>query len=82
MINESSRCLEESIIDTPLHLDMALILGIGFPPFRGGILRYADDIGIEKVESALKKYESLYGSRFKAGEQIVSMHTSHARFYL
>jgi len=61
---------------------MALILGIGFPPFRGGLLRYADDIGISKIHSSLAKYESSYGSRFKASERIVSMNSSHARFYL
>ena len=45
MCNEAVRCLDEQIVGTPAELDMALILGIGFPPFRGGALRYIDQMG-------------------------------------
>ena len=41
MANEASRCLDEKIISNPGALDMALIMGTGFPPFRGGLLRYS-----------------------------------------
>ena len=81
MINESALCLEEKIIDNPGYLDMSLILGIGFPPFRGGILRYADDMGIEKVYEKLEKYESIYGKRFTPCDLIISMHSSNSQFY-
>ncbi|MCX8958958.1 fatty acid oxidation complex subunit alpha FadB [Erwinia psidii] len=42
MINEVVRCLEENIIATPAEADMALVYGIGFPPFHGGVFRYLD----------------------------------------
>lgn len=46
MINEVVRCLEEGIIATPQEADMALVYGLGFPPFRGGVFRYLDTIGL------------------------------------
>lgn len=48
MINEVVRCLEEGIVATPGDADMALIYGIGFPPFRGGVFRYLDTMGLDK----------------------------------
>lgn len=45
MINEVVRCLEEGIIASPAEADMALIYGIGFPPFHGGAFRYLDTLG-------------------------------------
>jgi hypothetical protein len=48
---------------------MGLILGIGFPAFRGGLLRWADTVGLAKVLEKLKRYESL-GLRFHPTEQM------------
>jgi 3-hydroxyacyl-CoA dehydrogenase/enoyl-CoA hydratase/3-hydroxybutyryl-CoA epimerase/enoyl-CoA isomerase len=48
MCLESVRCLEDGIAATATDIDLALIYGIGFPPFRGGALHYIDDIGIDK----------------------------------
>lgn len=47
MCNEVVRCLEEGIVGTPAEADLGLVLGIGFPPFRGGPLRYIDQLGSE-----------------------------------
>ena len=44
---EVARCLEENIIATPAEADLALIYGIGFPPFLGGALKYMDTIGLQ-----------------------------------
>ena len=46
LVNEAARCLAERIVDRPLYLDLALLLGIGFPDHRGGVLRYADQYGL------------------------------------
>ncbi len=81
MINEASRILEEGMIKNASYLDMAMVMGTGFPPFRGGILRYADSLGIEKVYSTLKKLEDNYGSRFAPSELIVSMFNDSKNFY-
>jgi 3-hydroxyacyl-CoA dehydrogenase/enoyl-CoA hydratase/3-hydroxybutyryl-CoA epimerase/enoyl-CoA isomerase len=63
-IFESSRCLAEKIVDEAYELDMAMLNGLGFPPFRGGPMRYAQSIGastlIEKGNTYAKKYGSLY----------------------
>jgi 3-hydroxyacyl-CoA dehydrogenase/enoyl-CoA hydratase/3-hydroxybutyryl-CoA epimerase/enoyl-CoA isomerase len=56
MVNEVVRCLEEKIVASPQEADMALIYGIGFPPFRGGVCRYVVALG-EKYASLGKLYE-------------------------
>jgi 3-hydroxyacyl-CoA dehydrogenase/enoyl-CoA hydratase/3-hydroxybutyryl-CoA epimerase/enoyl-CoA isomerase len=59
MINESARCLEDKIVNSPVEVDMGLLLGLGFPPFRAGALKYADSIGLKKLEEISKKYLEL-----------------------
>jgi 3-hydroxyacyl-CoA dehydrogenase/enoyl-CoA hydratase/3-hydroxybutyryl-CoA epimerase/enoyl-CoA isomerase len=80
MLTEASRLLEEGIVRDPADVDMGLILGIGFPPFRGGILRWADDLGLPAVVEKLKKYESL-GKRFSPTEQIRRLAAERKGFY-
>jgi 3-hydroxyacyl-CoA dehydrogenase/enoyl-CoA hydratase/3-hydroxybutyryl-CoA epimerase/3-hydroxyacyl-CoA dehydrogenase/enoyl-CoA hydratase/3-hydroxybutyryl-CoA epimerase/enoyl-CoA isomerase len=63
MLTEASRILEEGIVREPGDVDMGLILGIGFPAHKGGILRWADNLGLPKVLEKLKTYEKL-GARF------------------
>jgi 3-hydroxyacyl-CoA dehydrogenase/enoyl-CoA hydratase/3-hydroxybutyryl-CoA epimerase/3-hydroxyacyl-CoA dehydrogenase/enoyl-CoA hydratase/3-hydroxybutyryl-CoA epimerase/enoyl-CoA isomerase len=65
MLTEATRVLEEGIVKTPGEVDMGLILGIGFPPFRGGILHWADTVGGDAILKKLEKYASL-GKRFEA----------------
>jgi 3-hydroxyacyl-CoA dehydrogenase/enoyl-CoA hydratase/3-hydroxybutyryl-CoA epimerase len=64
MINESAYCLQEHIITNPEYLDMAMIIGTGFPPFRGGVLKYADTIGLSNILNSLNSYKEKYGIRF------------------
>ena len=59
MIIETIRCFEEGIVDTVNEADMALIMGLGFPPFRGGALRYADHIGLAALCEKADKYAHL-----------------------
>jgi 3-hydroxyacyl-CoA dehydrogenase/enoyl-CoA hydratase/3-hydroxybutyryl-CoA epimerase/3-hydroxyacyl-CoA dehydrogenase/enoyl-CoA hydratase/3-hydroxybutyryl-CoA epimerase/enoyl-CoA isomerase len=80
MLVEASRTLTEKIVREPGDVDMGLILGIGFPPFRGGILRWADALGLPKVLEMLKKYEGL-GPRFHATEQMKQLAASGKGFY-
>lgn len=64
MVAEAVRCLDESIVRTPGELDLAMVLGIGFPPFRGGLLRYAERYGLERVASNLETWRAKRGLRF------------------
>lgn len=59
MLTEMSRCLEEGIVGTAAEADLALVYGLGFPPFRGGVLRWADAIGLEKLAEAAAKFAHL-----------------------
>ncbi|MEE9321198.1 MAG: fatty acid oxidation complex subunit alpha FadB [Granulosicoccus sp.] len=45
---ESARCLEDNIVSTAAEVDMGLVYGIGFPPFRGGALKYIDKMGLDE----------------------------------
>ncbi|MFL1404997.1 fatty acid oxidation complex subunit alpha FadB [Marinobacter sp. M1N3S26] len=56
---ETVRCLEDGIVEEPADADMGLIYGIGFPPFRGGALRYIDDMGVDKFVELADKYADL-----------------------
>ncbi|WP_305818264.1 fatty acid oxidation complex subunit alpha FadB [Photobacterium leiognathi] len=59
MINEVVRCLEENIIATPAEADMALVYGLGFPPFRGGVFRYLDSLGLANYVALAEQYAHL-----------------------
>ena len=64
MVNEAARCLEEHVIDDPSQLDLAMIMGTGFPPFRGGLLRHADVLGLSQVVARLRALAGEQGPRF------------------
>ncbi len=80
MLTEASRVLAEGIVREPSDVDMGLILGIGFPTFRGGILRWADNLGLPRVLEMLKKYEHL-GERFKPTEMMRKLAATGKGFY-
>lgn len=81
MINEAARCLEEGVIGSPAYLDMAMVMGIGFPPFRGGLLKYADELGLPYVVAQLKHFEATYGTRFAVAPLLSEMNSSGKTFY-
>lgn len=81
MINEASRCLEENVVPKAHYVDLAMIFGTGFPPFRGGVLAYADKIGIKAVYEGLQDLEKREGVRFKPSNLIASMAKDNKTFY-
>jgi 3-hydroxyacyl-CoA dehydrogenase/enoyl-CoA hydratase/3-hydroxybutyryl-CoA epimerase len=81
MVNEAARCLEEDVVDNAQYLDMAMIMGTGFPAFRGGLLRYADSEGLANIVTRLKKLEEQYGERFAPAGLLVEMSENGKRFY-
>jgi 3-hydroxyacyl-CoA dehydrogenase/enoyl-CoA hydratase/3-hydroxybutyryl-CoA epimerase/3-hydroxyacyl-CoA dehydrogenase/enoyl-CoA hydratase/3-hydroxybutyryl-CoA epimerase/enoyl-CoA isomerase len=80
MLVEASRTLEEGIVRDPGDVDMGLILGIGFPTFRGGILRWADTVGLGKILAKLERYASL-GKRFEPSESMRRLAASGKGFF-
>src|SRR5690606_18357430 len=65
MVNEAARAfLEDRIVTKPEEVDLSMIMGTGFPPFRGGLLRYADSIGSEQIVDTLEELATKYGARF------------------
>lgn len=82
MINEASLVLiEEKIVETPEEVDLGMIMGTGFPPFRGGLLRFADTVGSEKIVDALELYATKYGIRFRPCNPLRNMAKTHRKFY-
>ena len=72
MLMESSRCLEDKIVQTPVEVDMGVIYGLGFPPFRGGIFRWADSVGLSDLLQSAEKRKAL-GKVYEPTEQIKKM---------
>jgi 3-hydroxyacyl-CoA dehydrogenase/enoyl-CoA hydratase/carnithine racemase len=80
-INEAALMIEEGICDRPQDMDLAMIYGTGFPPYRGGILRYADKWGLKNVYQKLVDLEKQYGPRFKPANLIKQMAETGKTFY-
>jgi 3-hydroxyacyl-CoA dehydrogenase/enoyl-CoA hydratase/3-hydroxybutyryl-CoA epimerase len=64
MVNEAVRCLEEGILRSARDGDAGAILGLGFPPFRGGPFRYLDGRGAAAVRADLEELRRRHGGRF------------------
>lgn len=80
MITEASRCLEDKIVNTPVEVDMGLLLGLGFPPFRAGALKYADTVGLKNLEEESKKYVSI-GHMYEFTPYMKSLAAENKTYY-
>lgn len=81
MIIETARCLEEGIVDTVNEADMGLIMGIGFPPFRGGAFKYADTIGLATICEKAKALTHL-GKLYEPTERMLEMAAKGESYYI
>ncbi len=70
MVNEAARCLEEGVVRTASDLDLSLIFGTGFPPFRGGLCRWADQEGLGRIIATLERLESAVSERFRPSDAL------------
>ena len=82
MVNEAARCLAEGVVRRPEDVDVGMIFGTGFPPFRGGLLRYADSRSIDLVVGKLETLAGKYGERFKPAERLMEMKQNGRKFYV
>jgi 3-hydroxyacyl-CoA dehydrogenase/enoyl-CoA hydratase/3-hydroxybutyryl-CoA epimerase len=81
MINEAAVVLEEKIVASAEKIDLGMIFGIGFPPFKGGLCRYADSVGLEKITRELERLAASHGPRFKPTDALKRLSANGGRFY-
>lgn len=81
MVNEAARILEDRIVDSAGEVDLGMIMGTGFPPFRGGLLRYADSIHVRTVVEHLRGLRQRAGSRFDPAPLIEQLAEEDRSFY-
>ena len=81
MLNECAYCLEEGIAEKPRDIDIGVIFGLGFPPFRGGILRHADSVGLRKVVDEMNRLADTYGDRLEPADILVEKAEKNESFY-
>lgn len=80
MLLEATRALDDHIVRDPRDIDLGLIFGLGFPPFKGGLMFWADTLGAAKVVEMLKPLEYL-GKRGQPTEHLLEMAKTGAKFY-
>jgi 3-hydroxyacyl-CoA dehydrogenase / enoyl-CoA hydratase / 3-hydroxybutyryl-CoA epimerase len=81
MVNEAAVILDEKIVASAAELDLAMIMGTGFPPFRGGLLRYADSIGLANIVARLEEFATRHGKRFAPTDALRKLASRGATFY-
>lgn len=70
MVNEAARCLEEKVVAGAAELDLAMIFGTGFPPFRGGLCRFADQQGLPSIVTTLERLAGTVGARYTPSDAL------------
>ncbi|MDO8733556.1 MAG: 3-hydroxyacyl-CoA dehydrogenase NAD-binding domain-containing protein, partial [Elusimicrobiota bacterium] len=84
MVNEGCRCLEESVCQEPSDIEVGMIMGIGFPAFRAGLLHYADSIGMDKIVKELERFAGTAGTgseRFKPCNYLIKLAQQKQKFF-
>ena len=81
MINEAARALGEGVVRSPRDGDIGAIFGFGFPPFRGGPLRHADDLGAARIVTDLERLADRYGPRFAPCDVLRAHAQNGTKFY-
>ncbi len=81
MLNEAARGLDEGVVRSARDGDIGAIFGIGYPPFRGGPLRFLDDLGAAKVVETLADLAERYGERFAPAPILQRHAAAGTRFY-
>lgn len=81
MVNEAARALEDGIVSSPGEVDLAMVMGTGFPPFRGGLLRYADSIGLGSIVETLERHARERGPRFQPAPLLLERARAGQGFY-
>ncbi|XP_068647355.1 peroxisomal fatty acid beta-oxidation multifunctional protein-like [Aristolochia californica] len=70
VVNEACRVLDEEIVVRASDLDIASVLGMSFPSYRGGLVFWGDSIGASHIYTCLKKWADLYGSFYRPSKYL------------
>jgi 3-hydroxyacyl-CoA dehydrogenase/enoyl-CoA hydratase/3-hydroxybutyryl-CoA epimerase len=81
MINEAARILDDGIVTAARDVDLAMIMGTGFPPFRGGLLRFADTLHPRGILDRVHALADRYGDRFAPAPLLLRLAESDRSFY-
>ena len=81
MVNEAARCLEEKVVATPEDADYGMILGTGFPTFRGGPLRHAESYGLKELVIEMDGLHARAGEKFVPCDLLRQHARNGATFY-
>jgi 3-hydroxyacyl-CoA dehydrogenase/enoyl-CoA hydratase/3-hydroxybutyryl-CoA epimerase len=81
MVNEAARALEDGIVASAPAVDLAMIMGTGFPPFRGGLLRFADTLHPRGLLDRLHALQEVVGRRFEPAPLLVQLAREDRTFY-
>jgi 3-hydroxyacyl-CoA dehydrogenase/enoyl-CoA hydratase/3-hydroxybutyryl-CoA epimerase len=81
MVNEALRTLEEGVLRSPRDGDVGAVLGIGFPPFRGGPFWYVDQVGAASVLERVRALEAKHGKRFAPAALLVERARTGEKFF-
>ena len=81
MINEAARVLEEGVVASAADVDLGMVMGTGFAPFRGGLLKYADDRGAAEVAGAMEALRRTCGSRYEPVSLVAELARTGGSFH-
>jgi 3-hydroxyacyl-CoA dehydrogenase len=80
MVNEAARALAEGVTSSADDIDLATVLGLGFAPFRGGLAKFAEDVGIDDVVRRLDEMTVRHGPRFAPAQLLHELGQSKQGF--
>lgn len=81
MVNEAARILDEGLVRDVSDIDIGMIFGTGFAPFRGGLLGYADSVGPDAIVSELDVLARTHGMRFQPCQYLQQLSVDGKKFY-
>ena len=81
MVNEAARVLREGVVASAGEVDLGMVMGTGFPPFRGGLLRYADARGVAGIRDSMERMARAHGDRHRPSRLVVELAEAGRSFY-
>jgi 3-hydroxyacyl-CoA dehydrogenase/enoyl-CoA hydratase/3-hydroxybutyryl-CoA epimerase len=81
MVDEAARCLDEKVVRRAREIDLCMVMGLGFPAFRGGLLRYADSLGIDNLISKLRALYQKRGPSRSVSDYLLRLAEQKRGFY-